>query len=288
MRLSLHTSPDPAIRAQLFALLDRYNDAATGRPEPVRHLSILLRDAAGAIEGGLVGISYYDWLIVEMLFVPLGLRGHGVGTRLMRGAEALAHQRGCIGVWLDTASPAAASFYRRLGYRVFATMDDHPQGHARWWMARDARRVGDTAGLEVHEARHAEAAALIGTALGAEADALFGPDPSRATLAITAEDDAGRSQGGLWMRVRRGWLFLDLFILAPAMRRGGTGSQILAMAEDQARALGCTGVWLDSYDFQAPPFYEQRGYRRFGELADYPAPHGRAWLLKRLQGAGEA
>ena len=37
----------------------------------------------GAIEGGLVGVSYYDWLIVEMLFVPTALRGHGIGTQLM-------------------------------------------------------------------------------------------------------------------------------------------------------------------------------------------------------------
>ena len=292
MRLSMHTSPDPAIRAQLLALLDRYNDAATGRTEPARHLTILLRDATGAIEGGLVGISYYDWLIVEMLFVPPGLRGHGVGTRLMHAAEAVALQRGCRGVWLDTASPAAEAFYHRLGYHIFATLADQPRGHVRWWMARPlkqgVRQEGALAGLEVHEARHAEGAAMIGAALGAEANARMGADPLRATLAIVAADDQGRLQGGLWMMVRRGWLFLDLFVIAPATRRSGTGKRILAMAEDQARALGCTGVWLDSFDFQAPPFYELHGYRRFGALADYPAPHGRVWLNKRFQDGGEA
>ena len=34
---------------------------------------------------------------------------------------------------------------------------------------------------------------------------------------ILAEDDEGAAQGGLWMQVRRGWLFLDLFILAAAV-----------------------------------------------------------------------
>lgn len=64
MRLTLDPTPDPVIRAALFAAIDAYNDAASGRLEPAGHLSIVLRDGAGAVEGGLVGISYYDWLIV--------------------------------------------------------------------------------------------------------------------------------------------------------------------------------------------------------------------------------
>ena len=291
MNLALHTAPDPAIRARLFAMIDRYNDDMTDRREPVRHLSVVLRDANGAIEGGLVGISYYDWLIVEMLFVPPALRGHGMGAQLMRAAEAVAAERGCKGVWLDTASPDARQFYLRLGYQEFATLPDHPTGHARTFMFRMVPRPGGTGALEIHEARDAQAVAVIGPALDAVGDALFGIDSSRATLAITAEDNAGQAQGGLWMLVRRGWLFLDLFILAPAARRGGIGARILAMAEDAARARGCTGVWLDTFGFQAPGFYQRQGYVPFGALPDYPAPHGRYFFAKRFgpaQDGGEA
>ena len=284
MNLVLHTAPDPAIRARLVAMIDRYNDDATGRPEPVRHLSIVQRDGAGAIEGGLVGISYYDWLIVEMLFVPPALRGHGMGTQLMRAAEAVAAQRGCRGVWLDTGSPDARQFYLRLGYQEFATLPDQPMGHAKHFLARMAPRDASTGELEIHQARDAQAAMVIGRALNAVADALFGIEGSRATLAITAEDDTGQSQGGLWMLVRRDWLFLDLFILAPAARRSGTGARILAMAEDAARARGCTGVWLDTFGFQAPEFYRRQGYAPIGALPDYPAPHARHFFAKRLGG----
>lgn len=281
MRLVLHDSPDPAIRARLFAAIDAFNDASTGRLEPAGHLAIVLRDAAGAIEGGLVGISYYDWMIVEMLLVPEGLRGHGLGTRLMRAAEAVAVRRGCKGVWLDTASEAAEAFYRRIGYRGFAALADHPRGNARYFMSKSDLRAGETGGLEVHEAVHREAAAVIGRGLGAVADGLFGPDPGRATLAIVAED--GVEKGGLWMVARRGWMFLDLFILDPEARRGGTGGAILAMAEREARRLGCVGVWLDTYGFQAPGFYARHGYRQFGELAEYPAPWGRHFMMKRFE-----
>ena len=284
MNLTLHTAPDPAIRARLLAMIDGYNDDATGRPEPARHLSIVLRDGAGVIEGGLIGISYYDWLIVEMLFVPPGLRGHGMGTQLMRAAEGVAAERGCKGVWLDTASADAKQFYLRLGYQEFATLPDHPTGHARSFMSRMAPRPGGTGALEIHAARDAQAVAVIGRALDAVGDALFGIDTSRATLAIQPEDGAGQAQGGLWMLVRRDWLFLDLFILAPEARRSGTGARILTMAEDAARARGCTGVWLDTFEFQAPGFYRRQGYAPIGTLPDYPAPHGRHFFAKRLGG----
>jgi GNAT superfamily N-acetyltransferase len=282
MRLTLDPTPDPAIRARLFAMIDRYNDDATDRREEVRHLSIVLRDGAGAVEGGLVGISYYDWLIVEMLFVPVGRREQGVGARLMRAAEAVAARRGCRGVWLDTGSPAARGFYARIGYDVFATLPDYPRGHEKWWLARTAPQDSDTAGLEIGEARDPALSRVVGRALTAVADELFGPEAGRENLAVVAEED-GAWRGGLWMVARRDWLFLDLFVLDEAARKQGLGGRILAMAEAEARARGCVGVWLDTYGFQARPFYERHGYAVFGALADYPAPHGRFFLAKRFQ-----
>jgi GNAT superfamily N-acetyltransferase len=282
MRLTLHTAPDPTLREPLFAAIDAFNDAATGRTEPARHLAIPLRDAAGRVAGGLVGISYYDWLIVEMLFVPPALRGQGLGARLMAAAEAVAAARGCGGVWLDTGSRQARVFYERLGYGVFATLPDQPLGHPRHFLARTAPRAGATGAFEIHEARLPEASAAIGRALTQVGDALVGADPGRSTLAILAEDAAGRPQGGLWVLARRGWLFLDLFILGAEARRAGLGSRILAMAEDEARRRGLAGVWLDTYGFQAPGFYARHGYREFGALPDYPAPHARHFLAKRF------
>ena len=57
-------------------------------------MSILLRDAAGVVEGGLVGISYYDWMIVEMLSVPERLCGHGVSGSSWRSDSRTARRRG--------------------------------------------------------------------------------------------------------------------------------------------------------------------------------------------------
>jgi GNAT superfamily N-acetyltransferase len=281
MITTLRRSPDPAIRARLLDGIEAFNDTATGRPEPARHLAITLRDASGAVAGGLVGISYYDWLIVEMLFVPSDRQGRGIGARLMRAAEAMAARWGCRGVWLDTGSPAARVFYERIGYRVFATLPDYPRGHEKWWLARLAPQDSDTAGLEIGEACDPELSGVVGRALTAVADELFGPETGRESLAVVVEED-GAWRGGLWMVARRDWLFLDLFVLEEPARRRGLGSAILAIAEAEARARGCVGVWLDTYGFQAPDFYARHGYRLIGTLPDHPMGHGRHFMAKQL------
>lgn len=53
-------------------------------------------------------------------------------------------------------------------------------------------------------------------------------------------------------------------------------------AEDEGRLRGCIGVYLDTFDFQARPFYEKLGFTVFGTLEDYPPGHRRFFLKKRL------
>jgi hypothetical protein len=52
--------------------------------------------------------------------------------------------------------------------------------------------------------------------------------------------------------------------------------------EDEARAFGAKHAYLDTFSFQARPFYEKRGYRVFGTLENYPDAHSRYWMTKSL------
>ena len=131
-----------ARKAILDAIIE-YNDSLTGRREPAQPLGLLLRDPSSRqIVGGLWGVSYYSWLFVELLALPAAMRGKGVGSRLMREAEAVARERGCLGVWLDTFSFQARGFYEKLGYSVFGQMNDFPPGHQRFFLQRRFDRVG--------------------------------------------------------------------------------------------------------------------------------------------------
>lgn len=137
MDITLSEDPGDVGRHALLGLIDRYNDAQTGLPEPARPLALLLRDpATGAIRGGLRGISYYGWLFVELLVLAEELRGQGLGTKLMLAAEQEARRRGLHGIWLDTFSFQARPFYERLGYGVFGRIDDYPPGHCRYYMSK--------------------------------------------------------------------------------------------------------------------------------------------------------
>ncbi|HLI77212.1 MAG TPA: GNAT family N-acetyltransferase [Acidobacteriaceae bacterium] len=122
-------------RDRIAQCLSEYN--LRHGPDPgFRMLGLLLRSKEGETVGGLWGRSAYDWLFIDFLVVPAPLRGTGLGTRLMRQAEAIARERGCIGVWLDTFSFQALPFYRKLGYSVFGELRDYPRGNSRTWLAK--------------------------------------------------------------------------------------------------------------------------------------------------------
>jgi hypothetical protein len=52
--------------------------------------------------------------------------------------------------------------------------------------------------------------------------------------------------------------------------------------EVEARRRGCHSAYLDTFDYQARPFYEKLGYVVFGTLEDYPKGHQRFYMMKKL------
>lgn len=127
--------PDDALRAAIAGPLIAYNEAKTGRND-YRPLIIAIDDAEGRAIGGLWGRTVYDWLFVELLVVPELLRGCGLGTTLMQGAEREAIARGCHSAWLDTFEFQARGFYERLGYERFGELQNYPPGSARYFMRK--------------------------------------------------------------------------------------------------------------------------------------------------------
>jgi GNAT superfamily N-acetyltransferase len=133
--LSVTDIEDAQNRAAIGAPLREYNDGKAG-PSQYQHLAVLLKDSSGSVIGGLWGSTSYDWLTVYLLAVPSTWRGHGVGTEIMRLAEAEAGQRGCYGVWLDTIEFQARGFYERLGYVCFGELPNYPAGFSKFFMRK--------------------------------------------------------------------------------------------------------------------------------------------------------
>ena len=101
-------------------------------------------------------------------------------------------------------------------------------------------------------------------------------------LAFTARDASGGLVGGLYGNTAWRWLFVDLLWVDTPFRRQGLGRRLLRAAEAAARARGCTRAYLDTFDFQARPFYEREGYVVFGTQDGYPPGHRKFYLAKAL------
>lgn len=106
---------------------DSFFDQAAVRGMP---LEVFLLDERRRVRAGLVGLTRWNWLLVETLWVEESLRRQGFGSKLMQIAEQEARRRGCTEAILDTFSLQAKGFYETLDYQVFAHVDDYPSGYS--------------------------------------------------------------------------------------------------------------------------------------------------------------
>jgi ribosomal protein S18 acetylase RimI-like enzyme len=88
--------------------------------------------------------------------------------------------------------------------------------------------------------------------------------------------------GGLYGRLFYRWLYIELLSVPEQARGQGMGSELMRAAETLAREEDCIGIWLDTFDFQAPEFYRRLGFTECGQIDDYPPGHKRFFFQKRL------
>ena len=134
--MSMTDVEDAANRSAIASPLIDYNTGRAG-PSGHRHLSVLVKDDAGRIAGGLWGSTGYDWLTIYLLVMPADARRAGLGAKVMRLAEREARARGCVGAWLDTIEfQGSRGFYERLGYACFGELADCPRGFSKFFMKK--------------------------------------------------------------------------------------------------------------------------------------------------------
>lgn len=101
-------------------------------------------------------------------------------------------------------------------------------------------------------------------------------------IALLVRNDSDEILGGLYGRVFYQWFFIELLSVPELARGQGMGSKLMQMAEDLAREKKCVGMWLDTFEFQAPEFYRKCGYSEIGHIADYPPGYKHFFFQKRL------
>jgi GNAT superfamily N-acetyltransferase len=138
--LGLVATPDPGIRAIILDGLRDFNRTVLSPGLQIDDLAVVIRDAADdSVVGGLWGRTGWEWLAVELIFVPESLRGRGIASRLIALAEEEALRRGCHSAWLDTLNPDALSLYERLGYLRFGELKNFPVGGSRYFLQKSLK-----------------------------------------------------------------------------------------------------------------------------------------------------
>ncbi len=128
-------SPGKDTFEAIFQALDGASSHLIGSAQPAL-LVIPIHSAAGAVIGGLWGVTLFRWMHLEMLFVPETMRRQGVGSALVAAAETEARRRDCVGIYTDTLSFQAAPFYKRIGFSAFGVLQHCPPGHQRLFLQK--------------------------------------------------------------------------------------------------------------------------------------------------------
>ncbi len=97
---------------------------------------LVARDESGALVGGFIGTVFLGWLAIDVLWVAESHRGRGIGTALLRNAEAEGLRLGAKAAYLDTFKWQAREFYEARGYSEFGRLEDFPEGQWRAFMQK--------------------------------------------------------------------------------------------------------------------------------------------------------
>ena len=79
-------------------------------------------------------------------------------------------------------------------------------------------------------------------------------------LGVFARDASTKVKGGAVGRTWGQCCELQQLWIAEEARSQGIGNEMMSRFEKEAQRRGCLLIYLDTFSFQARPFYEKRGY----------------------------
>ena len=138
--------------------------------------------------------------------------------------------------------------------------------------------------IELSEAEETPLAPVLVAGFEAFNGPIVGPHGYKPLRLMVFRDGEDVPAGGIHAHCYAAWVNVLMFYLPEDLRGAGLGARLLRRIEEEGRARGCVGAFLDTLSFQARPFYEKQGYSCFATLSDCPPGGARYFMMKRLDG----
>ncbi|WP_298537190.1 GNAT family N-acetyltransferase [uncultured Algibacter sp.] len=102
--------------------------------------TVFAKDDNGKVVGGIRACAFWNYCIIELLWLSEKTRGLGIGKKLIKATEEFALEKGFNYVRTETLSFQARPFYEKLGYRVFGELPDYPKGHTTYCLVKELKQ----------------------------------------------------------------------------------------------------------------------------------------------------
>ncbi|MGB0866429.1 MAG: GNAT family N-acetyltransferase [Granulosicoccaceae bacterium] len=139
MKIELATTPSPEDLLTISTGIKSYNQTQLPDElvfEPDTKFAIFARNTEEDVVGGLRALAFWNYCIIELLWLAEEARGCGVGTKLVARAESHANSLGFQYMRTETLDIQARPFYEKLGYEVYGQLADCPRGHTTYCLIK--------------------------------------------------------------------------------------------------------------------------------------------------------
>ncbi|MDP2562880.1 GNAT family N-acetyltransferase [Psychrobium sp. 1_MG-2023] len=99
-------------------------------------IGCFIRDLEGKLIGGVFGFNSWGWLNIELVWVDENYRDNDLATKMMEKMEQYSIIEGLSRIKLETGSFQALDFYKKLGFEVYAELDDYPVGQTNYYLKK--------------------------------------------------------------------------------------------------------------------------------------------------------
>ena len=87
--------------------------------------------------GGAIGFIQYNWYFLDMLYVDTKYRKKGIATKLITEIEKYSKDKKLTGIRMETWNFQAKGFYEKMGYTVWAQIENCPPGTIDYYLKKN-------------------------------------------------------------------------------------------------------------------------------------------------------